>query len=250
MTQPENEQRPRGLSANARIGLAVVAFGLVSVLLAVLGNGSQVPESLNIEPTNITRTLVAEAALAAPADVRWEFAELGRRKPVHDLIWFEDALLIASVDGLYTLDEEGEPVVVADFPAEVAPVRLWVVDNLLYAGLEDGRMTTYQAGQWADPVENALVFPPLFQVAPEPAIDPDIDLNSFCTPLGMVSSSDGVWIACPESVVHVSGATVTRYTSVDGLPDTPTGPLAEGPDGRMWIGLETGAAVIEELATD
>lgn len=249
MTQPE-EQRTRRLSDSARIGLAVVAFGLVSVLLAVLGNGGSVPESLNIEPTNITRTLVAEAALAAPANVRWEFVELGRRKPAHDLIWVEDDLFVASVDGLYTLNDEGELVRVPDFPADAVPLRLWQLDGALVAGLEDGQTTTYQDGVWQAPQPSTEDFPSLFRAGAAPGVDPSVTLDDFCDALGMASSGDGVWIACPESVVHVSGANAVRYTVIDGLPDTPTGSLAEGPDGRMWIGVEIGAAAIEELPAE
>lgn len=251
MTTPDPaDPRPaRALSDSARIGLIVIAFGALSLILALLANGSGVPESLNIQATNTVRTLVAEAALRPPAPVRWTFHELGRRKPVHDLIWQEGELWVASVDGLLRLTGAGEFEPVAGFPAGAVPVRLWEVEGALWAGLEDGQAAIYRDGAWEPPIPVALLFPPLLRALPDAA--PDIPLESICAPLGSLTAAAGdLWLACPESIVHVQAGEIRRYTSVDGLPDTPTGPLREGPDGRMWIGLETGVAALEELAPE
>lgn len=253
MTTPDPAgQRPaRGLSASTRIGLVVILFGALSLVLALLANGGGVPASLNIEATNTVRTLVAEAALRPPAPVRWTFHELGRRKPVHDLIWQAGALWVASVDGLLRLTETGEFEPVAGFPAGAVPLRLWVVEDVLWAGLEDGQATTYRGGAWEPPTPVALAFPPLVQAIPEGALAPGVTLDSICMPLGSLTADAGdLWLACPESIVHVQAGEVRRYTSVDGLPDTPTGPLRAGLDGRLWIGLETGVAALEELVAE
>ncbi len=267
MTTPDPaSQRPaRGLSDNARIGLVVIAFGALSLILVLLANGGGVPESLNIQATNTVRTLVAEAALRPPAPVRWTFHELGRRKPVYDLIWQEGELWVASVDGLLRLTDAGEFEPVAGFPAEAVPVRLWRVEDVLWAGLEDGQATTYRGGVWEPPTPVALAFPPLVQAIPQDALPPGVTLDAICMPLGSLTTAAGslvtegddptaaagdLWLACPESIVHVQAGEIRRYTSVDGLPDTPTGPLRAGPDGRLWIGLETGVAALEELVAE
>ncbi|GAB4574338.1 MAG: hypothetical protein Kow0077_20390 [Anaerolineae bacterium] len=234
----------RGLSDQAKVALAVVAFGALSLVLVLLGNGSGVTGDLRFEATDAARTLVAEAVLSPPAPVRWEFFELGRRKPVHDLIFVEGELWIAADPGLLRLIDGGEFEPVAGFPPDGVPVRLWFVEDVLWAGLADGRAATLHDGAWQGPTEVALVFPPLFRVTADQLPD-GVDLDAVCEALGMTATEDALWIACPESIVQVRGAELRRFTAVDGLPDTPTGPILAGPDGRIYVGLETGVAALE-----
>ncbi|MBN2471692.1 MAG: hypothetical protein JXN59_13305 [Anaerolineae bacterium] len=259
-----DEHPPRAGSLNSRIALVVILFGALSLVLVLLANGGGIPESLNIQATNTVRTLVAEAALRPPAPVRWTFYELGRRKPVHDLIWQEGTLWVASVDGLLRLTAEGEFEPVPGFPAGAVPVRLWEAEGVLWAGLEDGQSAIYRDGAWEPPTSVALLIPPLLGAIPQGELAPGLTLDAICMPLGSSTAAAGsltatsspnaaagsLWLACPESIVHVQAGEVRRYTSVDGLPDTPTGPLVEGPDGRLWIGLETGVAALEELGAE
>ncbi len=243
MTTPEHDSRR--LSDSARIALAVMAFGLLSLALVLLGNGGGVTSDLGFEATDLARTVVADAVLSPPAPVAWTFYETGRRQPVHDLIFVEDTLYAATDAGLLILTETGEFAPAPGFPAGAVPTRLWIADGILWAGLEDGQAATSRGGAWDAPFPVALVFPPLFRLEEGFTPDEGFDLDAICAARGMISAADGaLWIACPDSVARWQAGALTRYTRVDGLPGSPTGALRMGPDGRLWVGLENGLVAL------
>lgn len=246
----DNHPSPGRPSDQARIALAVAGFGVLMLLLALLGGGNAVPAALHIEATNAAQTVVAAAALSSPAPLDWEFHGLGRRKAAHDLIFFDGVLYVAAESGLLILGPDGVYSPAPGFPAGAVPVRLWVNDGGLRAGLADGQITDYDGQTWSAPIPVAFVFPPFVQLPEDFETGGLAALEGTCELRGLLAAADGVlWVACADSVVRLRGDDLRRYTGLDGLPGAPTGAIRQGPDGRLWFALENGVAALS-LPTD
>lgn len=240
-------------SANMRIGLTVIAFAIITLMLTLLGGGGGIPDAgtpiLNYAATDAQRTVVAELALSPAPEAEWQPFIRGRRKPTHDLEWVGDTLYAATDDGLLILDPASEEPFTAapGFPEDVAAERVWVEEDRLMVGLADNHLTALVDGVWSEPTLVTLVFPPPFPI-PEAEQIP-AGTNEVCEFIGLLAASNGdFWIACPESLVQVhEDGTQTRYLpgGLDGIPGEPTGALAEGPDGRLWVGLDNGVAALD-----
>ncbi|MFC1960428.1 hypothetical protein ACFLYO_06930 [Chloroflexota bacterium] len=243
------------LSPNMRIGLVVIGFAILTLMMVLAGGGGSIPAEgtpvLNFAATDAQRTLVAELVLSPAPDATWLPFIRGRRKPTHDLAWVGDTLYVATDDGLLVLDPtSGTFTPAPGFPEDAAVQRVWIDDNAgrLLAGLEDNYLTGLDEAGWSEPVLVALVFPPPFPIPDAAQIPPKV--NDICEFLGLLAASDGsFWIACPESLVQIhEDDSLTRYLAggLAGLPGEPTGTLAEGPAGRLWVGLDNGVAALEE----
>lgn len=241
----DHRPSPGRLSDQARIALAVIGFGVLMLLLALLGGGNAVPAALHIEATNAAQTVVAAAALSPPAPLDWEFHGLGRRRAAHDLIFFGGTLYVAADSGLLILSPAGAYTPAPGFPAGAVPVRLWVSDGDLRAGLADGQITDYNGQTWSAPVPVAFVFPPFVQLPEGFDTGGLAALEGTCEVRGLLAAADGVlWVTCADSVVRLRGDDLRRYTGLDGLPGAPTGAIRQGPDGRLWFALENGIAAL------
>ncbi|NPV66585.1 MAG: hypothetical protein HPY64_05505 [Anaerolineae bacterium] len=241
----DNQSSPGRLSDQARIALAVIGFGVLMLLLALLGGGNAVPAALHIEATNAAQTVVAAAALSSPAPLGWEFHGLGRRKAAHDLIFFNGTLYVAADSGLLILSADGAYNPAPGFPAGAIPVRLWASDDNLRAGLADGQITNFDGQTWSAPVPVAFIFPPFVQLPEGFDSGRLAALEGTCEIRGLLAAADGVlWVACADSVIRLHGDDLRRYTGLDGLPGAPTGAIRQGPDGRLWFALENGVAAL------
>jgi hypothetical protein len=235
---------------NRRIGLVVGAFGVLMVLIVLATSGGGIPAAgtpiLNFEATNAQRTIVAEAALSPAPDVRWEPFIRGRGRETHDLTVVAGTIYVATDDGLLILaPAAGTFTPAPGFPAEEAALRVWVNENGdLTAGLADNRITVRRGDVWDAPTLVTFVFPPPNPIPTALLLDRD---RYACDPLGVLQTGAGVyWVACESAVVRVAGDSVTRYLGggLDGLPGEPTGPLAIGADGRLWVALDNGVAAL------
>ncbi len=242
---PSADRLPaRRLSDQARIALIVAVFGMLMLILALLGGGNAAPGSLHVEATNAAQTVVAAAALSPPAPLDWEFHGLGRRRAVHDLIFFEGTLYAAADSGLLTLGADGAFAPVAGFPAGGIPVRLWLDDGRLRAGLADGQITDFDGQSWSAPIPVAFLFPPFVQLPEGADTAPLATLEATCEMRGLLAVDGVLWVACADSIARVGEDGIRRYTGLDGLPGAPTGAIRLGPDGRLWFGLENGLAAL------
>ena len=235
MSESTGAPRPGGMSPNLRIGLPVIAFGLLVLILVLSANGSGFPGEgtplVDIHATNAIRTQDAANALlpipavtgTAQARLRaaWTFDPAPGR--VTALVRSGDVVLIGGEAGLFQADASGT---LSEAPAEdAANTGPRQVD-----------------GQWVSD-----------QAAPELPDAVRAMCGSADAPgelIGAVLSEDGktAWLACGDMLLHAYKERQFWFSGPvgpdEGLPAAPTGALLLDADGRLWVGLADGLGTL------
>jgi hypothetical protein len=228
------------MSPNLRIGLPVIAFGLLVLILVLASNGSGFPGEgtplVDIHATNTIRTQDAANALlpipavtgTAQARLRaaWTFDPAPGR--VTALVRSRDAILIGGDAGLFQATADGALSEVLAEDAASAELR-------------------QEAGQWVS--DQAAAALPDAVSAMCGSVDAPGELTGAVL-TGAVLSEDGktAWLACGDRLIHAYKERQFWFSGPvgpdEGLPAAPTGVLLLDTDGRLWVGLANGLGIL------